>query len=195
MNIAWFFGFLIIVLGKASDIERSNNNGEIGQWTLLRKLQSFQNAPKDDAKSVTWNDILAEELIKKIGIYPFDSSEESLKKKIAEGNFLKESLSQMLVIYKIVYDKFVTNEVANYKTIDNRKEEVEVIEAGREKESCEGCGDVEAGGNLGSPCIKGQKTNEGGACDEKQAKLILAVPKQCPIGYKADRLGYCRVIF
>lgn len=33
-----------------------------------------------------------------------------------------------------------------------------------------------------------------GSC-ESSSKLMMAIPRQCPIGYKRDRLGYCRIMF
>ncbi|CAG4985995.1 unnamed protein product [Parnassius apollo] len=45
-------------------------------------------------------------------------------------------------------------------------------------------------------CPVGLKRDAKGNCvDPKPSNFILSVPYQCPIGYRADWFGYCRMIF
>ncbi|CAG9787039.1 unnamed protein product [Diatraea saccharalis] len=194
MNIACFFGILIIIMGDASAIEKNNNKAIIGQRILLRKLQNFQNTPRNDGKSVTWNEFLADVLVKKI--FHFNSSEEPLDADKSNSNILKESVSQILAAYKFVYDKFREDDVDNLKGTHDPKDDVEVIQPRNGVESCDDCVAVKASKDTGNPCVSGQIKNENGDCvDSTPVKLILSVPNQCPIGYRADRLGFCRIRF
>lgn len=44
-------------------------------------------------------------------------------------------------------------------------------------------------------CAEGFVKSDGGDCVKNASRLILAIPNQCPLGYRKDWLGYCRKTF
>ncbi|XP_030035461.2 uncharacterized protein LOC115451314 [Manduca sexta] len=229
MNIIHFLSAAIIFMGETEPyvVEDSVALATNEQWTLLRKLQNF-NEPRDEDKPLTWNEILADVLVNRIKIFSFKQLNGTIEEKKSP---LTNFMGQMLFIYKrFIYDRFsysidkadantanateifkeaknVTNEERDVEipnhyndTIVNHtnnstgpKDEVEIIEPKYH-------GKLSVSEEVADLNKEVVECPEGfvmldKVCVNEKSRLILAVPNQCPIGYKRDRLGYCRLIF
>lgn len=215
MNIILILCTASIFTGATCAVEGINNLRE--QKTLLRKLQNFH----EDTKPQTWSEILADVFVNRIKTF----SPEIDENKEAKQNVLKNIFSQALVFYKkFIYDKFVfrdngvddktdilkpeieTNEVAHKSEIDVRDKRTDITNSGDPKRDIEliepkyhgklsvdnSTEDVNTENK--EECPEGYIKSDSG-CVNENSKLILAVPGQCPDGYRRDRLGYCRMRF
>lgn len=191
MNIVCLFGILLIATETNGFAEASQRKGELQQRILLRKLRSFQRNDETNTESVTWNEILADVLVTKLNI--FSSNNHVVK---SNKNVATTFLSEILVVYKKIYDKYYTQKPINHNVINiieaKPEEEVEVMHPDLKKESCENCDPVV---EKDVECAEGFVLDKDGDCVPAPSKLILAVPNQCPRGYRADRLGFCRISF
>lgn len=184
------------------------------QRTLLRKLQNFRD-PKDE-KPLTWNEMLADVLVNRIKIFSFHkvNDNEMFKedsKPSKNSNIIVSLFSQLMLFYKnCIYDRWATkyeepgftndettsednNGVINKDfEWDSLNDDVEIIEPkyhGKQK-NAEAEEDED---RAVLKCPEGAVKDEKGNC--VNSPLIISVPNQCPIGYRRDRLGNCRVIF
>lgn len=205
MNTACLFGALIIVLGEAGGLHWATAlEGKSEQRILLRKLQNFQRNDIANAETVTWNEILADVLVKNFNIF---SKEDELHKNVKKPkNLATKCVSDVLVIYKSIYDRFKLSDSnqkdqptnTNQTTEKNPKEDVEIVETVLKNVNCDDCDEIEAKESVDRDlkCPDGYEINKDGECEAlATSKLVMAVPRQCPIGYRADRLGYCRIMF
>ncbi|CAH2085204.1 unnamed protein product [Euphydryas editha] len=190
---------------------------------LLRKLQNLQEHDSRNASQTpSWSEILADILVKRIFPFHKTNNEtERLTAFEDEKNILVSCFSFVLKVYKrYLYDKLNhdrdtstdiintkskvntsdTNsdskpnneiEVAYPEIIDNPNDDVEIIEPkyhGKLCDNCKGDNEIES-----SACEEGLIRDANGICVSKSSKFILSIPSQCPIGYKRDWLGYCRI--
>ncbi|XP_045767491.1 uncharacterized protein LOC123868875 [Maniola jurtina] len=186
------------------------------QAVILRKLQNLQERDSRNATQTTsWSEILADVLVKEIFSYKTVDVDKKFTNKPPEKStsVLVKTVSHVLEMYKTyVFDKLRsdysnirvniehTNEtigknrieksVPEFTNTSNPKEDVELIEPKYH-------GKLKENGTLGddsvSDCGEGFKRDEDGNCAEaKHSKFILSIPRQCPIGYRRDWLGYCR---
>ncbi|KAJ0177985.1 hypothetical protein K1T71_006858 [Dendrolimus kikuchii] len=213
MNIILILCTASIFTGATCAVEGIKNHRE--QRTLLRKLQNFH----EDTKPQTWNEILADVFVNRIKIFSSKTDEN----KETDYNVLKHLFSQALVFYKkFVYDKIVfrdnvardktaifkpeieSNEVPHGIGID-RDKRTDIKNPGDPKKDIELIepeyhGKISMDNTTEDPntnkneCPEGFVKNDSG-CVNENSKLILAVPGQCPDGYRRDRLGYCRMKF
>ncbi|CAG4948194.1 unnamed protein product [Parnassius apollo] len=78
--------------------------------------------------------------------------------------------------------------------------DVEIIGPEYHGKLCEGCKEdanaQDDSKTFKEDCPMGLKRDAKGNCeDPKSSNFILSVPYQCPIGYRADWFGYCRISF
>lgn len=183
------------------------------QRTLLRKLQNFQD-PKDE-KPLTWNEMLADVLVNRIKIFSFNKVNENEiiedSKPSKATNFVRSYFSEVMLLFKnCIYDKFVTKyeepgyveedlgtdapEVFVTDAIDSLNDDVELIEPKYHGKQIvvepEGAEDKALVG-----CPEGTEKDDKGNCVKAHSRLLIAVPSQCPMGYRRDRLGFCRAMF
>lgn len=206
MYIVPLFSAVIILMGRTNNFVAANSKTN-EQRILLRKLQNFeQNA---EAEHLAWNDVLANVLVNKVTLFSSHNFDRETQKDGAAG-IVRKCLSEVLFLFKVyVYDKFKSDsnitiagvqEIYNThnekvpeqpKTMSERdpKSEVEIIEPkyhGRIEETT-------TESNL--LCPEGYEANDGNCTATPSSKFIMYIPRQCPIGYRRDRLGYCRQIF
>lgn len=187
---------LLIILMEGTDnfvIEkREDHNAE--QKLLLRKLLSLQQNNSTE-KSTVWNEILANVLVNKI---------KALFKKQPEYSYLEdkpdvvtEFFGNVIGLFKRSYwdkvdKRHAVDEIqTNDKPTGDPKDEVEEIDPKYH-------GRIENGTDFDttSVCPEGSVSDGKGNCvDTKNLKFIMAIPYQCPVGYRRDRLGYCRPLF
>lgn len=196
-----------VIQNENSALHKSNE-----QKVLLRKLQNLQNEVKDP--NITWNEILANLLVSRIKTYSTNDIEKERNDfaEKPEENFWTKTVSSSLLFFKrLIYDpifKIKKNTVdSNHSpstegsvtgktdigkrtiTDEDPKSEVELIDPkyhGKIEERTES-------NELLEVCNEGFEKDEEGNC--KASKFILYIPSQCPIGYRRDRLGFCRIMF
>ncbi|XP_034828532.1 uncharacterized protein [Maniola hyperantus] len=186
------------------------------QAVILRKLQNLHERDSRNATQTTsWSEILADVLVKELFSYKTVDDDKKLANKLPEKStsMLVKAVSHVLEMYKTyVFDKLrndysktrvniensneiigkniIEKSVPEFSNASNPKEDVELIEPkyhGKLQEN----GTLEDDG--ASDCGEGFKRDEDGNCVEaKHSKFILSIPRQCPIGYRRDWLGYCR---
>lgn len=198
MYTAYLLGALIIFAGEAACRGSANAREEFQQRVLLRKLQDFQRNEGTNAETVTWNEILADVLVKKLNI--FSGSEElNLHSYIGTKpkSIVTKYVSDVLLIYKSIYDLYERKRNQEEILINKEgdpKDDVEVVVIRSEK--CDDCDDdSDKTVDDKDDCPDGFVRNKFGDCVSESSKLILAIPGQCPHGYRRDMLGYCRIVF
>ncbi|KAF9409090.1 hypothetical protein HW555_011437 [Spodoptera exigua] len=183
------------------------------QRTLLRKLQNFQD-PKDE-KPLTWNEMLADVLVNRIKIFSFNKVNENEiiddSKPSKAPNFVRSYFSEVMFLFKnCIYDKFVTKyEEPDYKEedlgtdapeifitddIDSLNDDVELIEPKYHGKQLI-VEPVEAEDKALIGCPEGTVKDDKGNCVKAHSRLLISVPSQCPMGYRRDKLGFCRAMF
>ncbi|XP_028173196.1 uncharacterized protein LOC114362127 [Ostrinia furnacalis] len=199
MNLVCLFGILFIAAETSGFAEASQRKGELRQRILLRKLQSFQRNDATNPESVTWNEILADALVTKLNVFSRDKNIDVAPPK---KNVATVCLSEILTFFKSVYDNFKqkpSDHNAVVTQIESKpKEEVEVIHPTFKMKRCEDCTDGDGVVSSMVPvleCPTGFVLDKDGKCITAPSKLIMAIPNQCPNGYRRDRLGYCRLAF
>lgn len=182
---------LLFILMKSTDnfvIEKENN---AEQKLLLRKLLSLQQNNSTE-KSTVWNEILANVLVSKIKAI-FKKETEYLEDK---PDVVTEFFGNVIGLFKRSYwdkvdKRHAVDEIqTNDRPTGDPKDDVEEIEPKYH-------GRMENGTDFDvSACPEGAVSDGKGNCvDAKNLKFILAIPYQCPVGYRRDRLGYCRPLF
>lgn len=184
------------------------------QRILLRKLQNFQD-PKDE-KPLTWNEMLADVLVNRIKIFSFHKVNdneiiEADSKPSKTSNIIVSFFSQVMLLYKnCIYDRWATKHeepdfaIDETTTEDNGvkdpsewgtiNDDVEIIEPKYHGKQIDGEADEDEDSAI-VKCPEGSVKDEKGNCVKAHSPLIISVPSQCPIGYRRDRLGNCRVVF
>ncbi|XP_063548095.1 uncharacterized protein LOC134755470 [Cydia strobilella] len=176
--------------------KREQHNGE--QKLLLRKLLSLQqnNSPE---KALMWNEIFANVLVNKIKILFNKQPESGLED---NPDVVTKFVSQIISLYGKLFYK------VNDMTHNSGKNEVEtevdeIVDPKKEVEEVE----PKYHGLLEnmtenfdidkrSVCPEHSVSDGKGNCiDSVNSRFIMAIPYQCPTGYRRDRLGYCRAIF
>ena len=185
------------------------------QRTLLRKLQNFQD-PKDE-KPLTWNELLADVLVNRIKIFSFHkvNDNEIIKedsKPSKTTNILVSCFSTVMLLYKnCIYDRWATKfeepEFAIGETTtegitvvpnsewDTISDDVEIIEPKYHGKQIDVETEKDEKEGAIVKCPEGAVKDEKGNCMKAHSPLMISVPSQCPIGYRLDKLGYCRMIF
>lgn len=217
MNFIYIVG-IIILIGEAECFIEDTTSIKISkeQRTLLRKLQNFQD-PKDEAKPLTWNEMLADVLVNKIKIFSFNKVDDNdvineYSEPPKSSSALINCFSQMLLIYKnCIYDKWrknyeepdfgptsppepdlVIRTNTGVSSGDDPKHDIEIIEPkyhGKLQDT-----DSREGGEK-KDCPEGAVKDDKGNCVKEISRLLISVPGQCPAGYRPDRLGNCRMVF
>lgn len=200
--------FVLIVIFLMAKINFCDTQKEL----LLRKLKNFQ----DNDSNSKWNEIVANAVV---------NSGNNSERDAEDNSIWTKYLSQLLLLYKIhVYDKikniygYTTDSPTNFdpnvstknpndekpndsKTNEDPKTEIELLEPqyhGKFQETTTEVHALEVSerNTEHMECPEGfVKNNEGHCIDSKSSKLIIGVPQQCPVGYRRDRLGYCRKVF
>lgn len=192
-----FVAIVIFLIAKANFVDTQ-------QRLLLRKLQNVQQT------GPTWNEIVANILI---------NNGNNLERGTENNNNIwTNPVSQVVLLYKIhIYDKIkningdTTDSPSNFdpitstsdpkngkpddtETIVDPKTEIELVEPnyhGKVQKTEGSQRDTEE-----TECPEGSvKSDEGECVDPKSSKFIIGIPAQCSIGYKRDRLGFCRKVF
>ncbi|CAH2266885.1 uncharacterized protein LOC120626902 [Pararge aegeria] len=184
------------------------------QAVILRKLQNLQERDsRNSTQTTTWSEILADVLVKEMFSYKKVDTIKHISKPPEETtSFLVKAVSRVLEAYKIyVFDKMrsnysetkvnkgtddTTSKIGIIKNeteaMSNPNDDVEIIEP-KYHGKLQGNGSLEFPDSV-SDCGDGLIRDEDGNCVEpKHSKFVLSVPWQCPIGYRPDWLGYCRV--
>ncbi|CAG9579569.1 unnamed protein product [Danaus chrysippus] len=178
---------------------------------LLRKLQSLDYNSQNSSQIQTWSETLADAFVNRI--FAFTTRSNEGENNSNDGTFKKNLFVKPFTIllewYKVnIYDKYIKNitirNSANNlllpnKTIEsskNPKSDVEIIEPAYRGKMCDNCksetDEIEVKRN--NHCEDGLEMDENGNCvDKKVSKFILAIPYHCPIGYRRDSHGYCRI--
>lgn len=166
----------------------------------------FNNMTNGD-KSNTWSVLLAQVIVNKINdMFTGEHKEvnNDIDIKTDNNSIVVKSISEIFQLYKLlIYDKYNVEEIPEKprkpRNLKNPNEEFEIIEPGKCNDpdcynDIEFIGGVE-NEKISGDCPEGTVKNEFGKCVQKLAKFITGVPNQCPIGYRFDRLGYCRPTF
>lgn len=184
------------------------------QAVILRKLQNLhEHDPRMSTQTTSWSEILADILVAEL--FSYEKLDINTKVDQKSGNtseiphktgVLVKAVSNVLEIYKTyVFDKWRSdyNIRVNVTThVDENKVEKHVREVNNNpNDDVEIIGPVYHG-KLKNETLKddgSQECEEGftkdgdGKCIEiKHSKFVMAIPWQCPKGYRADWLGYCR---
>lgn len=180
-------------MGASHAAEARSNEQRI----LLRKLQNVESK----TKPVTWNEVLAGVVVDSVkGISSEKVKQEPISNETYEKkeDFLLNFFSNTLFLFKkYFYDKFI--ETHDSPPIRNPEiwtgdtdfaldpgKDVEVFEPKYHGKTSA------ANSTEESDCPNGSFKNADGRC---VALLMIAIPNQCPRGYRRDRLGYCRLSF
>lgn len=211
MNIT-LFCFVIVFVDisclyvntRPKDVKRRN--------ILLRKLQSLDYNLQNSSQTQTWSETLADAFVNRIFTFNARSNEggNNSNDGTYKRNLFVKPFTILIEWYKAnIYDKYIKNitirnSVNNFtllqnKTIDfsdNPKSDVEIIEPAYRGKMCDNCrdapDDIEV--KTDNQCENGLEMDDSGNCvDKKVSKFILAIPYQCPIGYRRDSHGYCRI--
>ncbi|XP_063394678.1 uncharacterized protein LOC134679656 [Cydia fagiglandana] len=178
--------------------KREQHNGE--QKLLLRKLLSLQQNNSTE-KALMWNEIFANVLVNKIKILFNKQPESGLED---NPDVVTKFVSQIISLYGKLFYK--VNDITHNSAIGKNEEEIkvdEIVDPKKEVEEVEPKyhGRLEnVTENLDidkrSVCPEHSVSDGKGNCiDSANSRFIMAIPYQCPIGYRRDRLGYCRAIF
>ncbi|XP_059058642.1 uncharacterized protein LOC131852061 [Achroia grisella] len=200
-------------IGETTPIKKIEEDNVV----LRKLLQSVQTDVKEDSKA--WNDVLAKVFVDSIKSV-FSSNNESREKitDSSENGYFTKWISKSLLFFKnIFYGTSTTNDVKptnptkpttqletlgeNYNRADskevtdtdviNTNDDVEVFEPKYHGKRCAGCNETSD-----SNCPEGLVKDNNGECVLKvDEKLIIAIPGQCPKGYRRDKLNYCRLQF
>ncbi|XP_075976042.1 uncharacterized protein LOC142976515 [Anticarsia gemmatalis] len=215
MNSIYIVG-IIILMGKTDCIIEDTTSIKISeeQRILLRKLQNFEQ-PKVETKPLTWNEMLADVLVNRIKIFSFNKVDESdIVKEYSVPSktrtMLTNCFSQVLLLYKnCIYDKFATTYEEPGVNIPDTTTEVNIVvrssgggaEDGGPKSEIEIIEPryhgkvIDSVSSESEDCPEGAMRDEKGNCVKEISRLLISVPGQCPAGYRADRLGNCRMVF
>ncbi|XP_061705105.1 uncharacterized protein LOC133516282 [Cydia pomonella] len=176
--------------------KREQHNGE--QKLLLRKLLSLQQNNSTE-KALMWNEIFANVLVNKIKILFNKQPESGLED---NPDVVTKFVSKIIALYgklfykvnNIAHNNGKNEEEIKVDEIMDPKKEVEKVEPkyhGRLENATEYF-DIDKR----TVCPEHSVSDEKGNCiDPENSRFIMAIPHQCPIGYRRDRLGYCRAIF
>lgn len=217
MKISYILFTTFVILKATESLENANNKT---QWTLLRKLQSYS-----EVKPLAWNEVMADILVNRIIPFSKQKDSVIKEGTVVEEKgFLTDFLSSAFAVFKkFIYDPYIRPNKYYYDVIDpanntnsttehekepeakvktrevplgdGPKGEVEIIEPkyhGKITENTDTKEDpVEEDST--APCPEGTVV-EGSNC-ANSSKLLISVPRQCPLGYRRDRLGFCRMMF
>lgn len=204
---------VILLITKANFVDTQ-------QKILLRKLQNFQQNDSNP-KTVTWNEILADVLVNKGNNLEIsgDHNQNIWTKCMSQMLLVyKTYIYDNIKYFNRETSDSPTNAEPTNATPDptdsptekpndtkasvDPKTEVEIIEPeyhGRVQEiSTEGHKILEGSirDTKATECPEGFVEDEEGQCVKtKSSQFILAIPRQCPTGYRRDRMGFCRLVF
>ncbi|XP_047531775.1 uncharacterized protein LOC125067302 [Vanessa atalanta] len=209
MNVALLCVIFIINETKSFYVDNTSFHKDVERkMVLLRKLQNLQEYDsRNVAQTPSWNEILADVLVKRI--FPFhkqNNETENITNVDDEKSIWVGCISFALKIYKnYLYDKLrydgdTRNDAAVEipesvnDTSDNPNDDVEILEPAYHGKLCDNCDiKTEIESNIGD-CGEGSVKDADGNCTSKSSQFILSIPSQCPVGYRRDWLGYCRVL-
>ncbi|XP_050349677.1 uncharacterized protein LOC126773075 [Nymphalis io] len=209
MNVALLCVIFIINETKSFYVDNTSFHKDVERkMVLLRKLQNLQEYDsRNVAQTPSWNEILADVLVKRI--FPFhklNNETESISNVDDEKSIWVGCISFALKIYKnYLYDKLrydqdtrqANEEIPDpveEETLDNPKDDVEILEPAYHGKLCDNCDlNTEIESNI-SDCGEDSLKDADGNCVSKSSQFILSIPSQCPVGYRRDWLGFCRVI-
>ncbi|CAK1579723.1 unnamed protein product [Parnassius mnemosyne] len=207
MNIA-ILGTIIILISRSGCSFVKNDNAlqvKAERGIFLRKLQSsIRSSPEEGVQSLTWSEILADVLVKRILFQkPYVVNE---TQQIFSSIFEDVTITTTSESSTTYYIDIQLNEAERPKDpkedfeIITINPDVEIIEPEYHGKLCKGCKEGNNEQNdykiVKEDCPIGLKRDAKGNCeDPKSSNFILSVPYQCPIGYRADWFGYCRMSF
>lgn len=200
-----FVPIVIFLVAKANFVDTRQN-------LLLRKLQYYQ----ETGSSPTWNEMVAKMILNKGN---------NLEKSVENNNNIwTKFVSQIVLLYKIhIYDKIKNNDVeatdappnfdptvatpdpndSNDSNSDvDPKSEIELVEPNYHGKIQETSTEVQKFAEESisvteeTECPVGSVKNDKGECmHPTPSKFIIGIPQQCSVGYRRDRLGFCRRVF
>ncbi|XP_026763633.2 uncharacterized protein LOC113522157 [Galleria mellonella] len=211
-----FCAFLVFVSGISGKYIRETRELkkiEENSVFLRKLLYTVETNQQNDTRS--WNDILADILVDSINavLYKNDKTAERITDTSGKWYFTTWISKSLLLFKNIINNRPITNdgiaknnEVEDFGEILNESDsdavtddnvdinnDVEVFEPRYHGKRCAGCKETSDGNN---DCPEGSVRDKEDNCVLKTVEpLISAVPSQCPIGYRLDRLGFCRFIF
>ncbi|XP_041989281.1 uncharacterized protein LOC121740615 [Aricia agestis] len=211
---------LLLALGSSDSYSIETKNPKIEDSVLLQKLHHLQKRSEPEIVQIpTWSEMLADVIVNRIKIFSFHKSDEQnaaaeyVGEAETQPGIIKRIVSEVLNVFKTyIYDPWyrIYNNNAEVENLQDPveltgdkdpNEEVEVLEPNPNK-------DVEiiepkyhgklCNNNCTEPrasrCPAGQEMDEKGDCvDPKASKFIFNIPYHCPLGYRRDMFGICRL--
>lgn len=160
--------------------------------------ETLQEFPRDDAGKA--NNIIARFCSQVLDIYKILVYDKLFRRSPSEKNLDVEKPETLEFVNELSEIETITNAAKEDFGVITINPDVEIIEPKYHGRLCDGCDEKNIEKKDGIPandnCPEGLKKDANGNCgDPKSSNFILSVPFHCPLGYKADWFGICRMRF